>query len=105
VHDRSLLGYFISFSTYGSRVRGDARGSVDRRFNSPGEPFILANPMREDSQRDMLALPPFRLNYGLTPALSRHPSPLRWRGGLMYKSEPFIESCQGCGQSASNEAK
>ena len=51
--DRSptLLAYFITFSTYGSRLRGDARGSIDRRANGYGESMMPPTPKLLAAQR------------------------------------------------------
>jgi hypothetical protein len=38
------LAYHITFGTYGTRLHGDARGTVDRRMNEPGEPIIGSEP-------------------------------------------------------------
>ncbi len=32
--------YFITFSTYGTRLHGDPRGTVDRDHNVPGDPLL-----------------------------------------------------------------
>ena len=32
-------GHFLTFRTYGTWLHGDARGSVDRFHNVPGEPL------------------------------------------------------------------
>ena len=34
------LAYLITFSCYGVRLHGDEKGSVDRRHNLPGTPFV-----------------------------------------------------------------
>ena len=37
------LAYHITFGTYGTRLHGDARGTVDRSFNKSGDPIIGLN--------------------------------------------------------------
>jgi len=34
------VAYHITFGTYGTRLHGDTRGTVDRRHNTPGEPVL-----------------------------------------------------------------
>ncbi len=37
------LAYHITFGTYGTRLHGDPRGTVDRTQNQPGDPIIGQN--------------------------------------------------------------
>src|SRR5438876_2474643 len=37
---RYPLAYHITFGTYGMRLHGDARGTVDRRVNQPGDAIV-----------------------------------------------------------------
>lgn len=53
--------YFITFVTYGSRLHGDARGTVDREHNKPGTPQAPANPQREAANRAIMTEPVFLL--------------------------------------------
>ena len=57
----TLLAYFITFSTYGSRVAGDEKGSVDRRANSYGEPTVATSHRLAGAQRETMRWPPFRM--------------------------------------------
>ena len=34
------LAYHITVGTYGTRLHGDERGTVDRRMNQPGDPIV-----------------------------------------------------------------
>ena len=34
------LAYHITFGTYGTRLHGDERGTIDRAMNQPGDPII-----------------------------------------------------------------
>ncbi|MGI8782802.1 MAG: transposase [Acidobacteriota bacterium] len=48
------LAYFITFSCYGSRLHGDARGTVDRRHNRYGSQFLpFSQRWAKDSQTRM----------------------------------------------------
>lgn len=37
------LAYFITFTTYGTWLHGNEKGSVDRQHNEPGTPFLPAD--------------------------------------------------------------
>ena len=52
------LAYFITFATYGTRLHGDARGSVDRRRNRPGTPAAGYDERRWEAERTQLKGPP-----------------------------------------------
>ncbi len=45
------LAYLITFSSRGSHLHGDARGSVDRGHNSFGTEFVVPNRTREAQAR------------------------------------------------------
>lgn len=47
--------YFITFTTYGSRLHGDARGTVDAEHNAPGAPHVPTNPHRVAANRAIMA--------------------------------------------------
>ncbi len=47
------LAYFLTFTTYGTWFHGDARGSVDRTRNQPGEPGIDPSPSLVRHERDV----------------------------------------------------
>ncbi|MEE9130749.1 MAG: transposase [Phycisphaerales bacterium] len=52
------LAYHITFGMYGSRLHGDARGTVYRSTNKPGEPIIGTSPDWEQIERSLLRFPP-----------------------------------------------
>jgi REP element-mobilizing transposase RayT len=56
------LAYFITFTTYGTWLRGRAPGSVDRQHNTPGTPFLPADANLEQSQRRLLRQEPYLLD-------------------------------------------
>ncbi len=56
------LAYLITFRTYGSWLRGDARGSVDRHRNLFGSPRIAHSPQLLDAQTRLLSRPPVALD-------------------------------------------
>ena len=45
------LAYFITFTTYGTWLHGDERGSVDPAHNIPGTPFLDPDPRRSRLDR------------------------------------------------------
>ena len=60
--DEFPLGYHITFGTYGTRLHGDARGTVDRLRNKPGDPIIGRNEDWERMERSMLRYAPVMLS-------------------------------------------
>lgn len=57
------LAYFITFSTYGTWLPGTAkgRGSVDRRHNVYGTPFLAPDEGRQDRAARRMTGPPYIL--------------------------------------------
>jgi REP element-mobilizing transposase RayT len=57
------LAYFITFSTYGTWLRGTSKGkgSVDRNHNQPGIEFVEPNPRRREKSRDAMKQPPYTM--------------------------------------------
>ena len=49
------LAYFLTWTTYGRRLHGDVRGTVDKLHNRRGEPFLLESPGREERARLLLS--------------------------------------------------
>jgi REP element-mobilizing transposase RayT len=49
------LAYFITFTTYGTWLHGDPRGSVDREHNDVGAPFLEPEPLRSNAARQRMA--------------------------------------------------
>jgi hypothetical protein len=74
------LGYFITWTTYGTRLHGDGRGSVDRRHNVFGEPFLTPSLELEAYHRYRLLQLPYRLG--------------RKQRGIVLQS--LIETCEFC---------
>lgn len=58
----SLLGYFISFRTYGSWLHGDDNGSVDLDHNTPGTSLLTPAPARANFERQLLKHEPITLD-------------------------------------------
>ncbi len=56
------LAYHITFGTYGTRLHGDPRGTVDRTLNNPGDPIIGADGGWQRIERSRLNFPPVVLS-------------------------------------------
>ena len=56
------LAYFLTWTTYGTWLPGDARGSIDDEHNRFGEPPLDPQPAREAALRARLAEPPYRMS-------------------------------------------
>lgn len=57
-----ILGYLLTWTCYGTRLHGDARGTVDRSHNGYGEPRLPASGLRVAFDAMRLAAPPFYLD-------------------------------------------
>jgi len=58
------LAYFITFSTYGTWLHGTAKGmgSVDRKHNQYGQPFVAPDAQRMEEARDKMKQPVYTMN-------------------------------------------
>jgi REP element-mobilizing transposase RayT len=56
------LGYFITFTTYGAWLHGDAAGSVDRQHNILDTPFLPPDPRKENARRKAMSQPAYELD-------------------------------------------
>jgi len=57
----SPLAYHITFGTYGARLHGDPRGTVDRRQNAHGQHIVECSEGRERLEAGQLRRPPVLL--------------------------------------------
>jgi hypothetical protein len=57
----SLKVYFLTWTTYGTWLPGDGRGSVDRDHNVPGTPFVEPDPARRALNVARMANAPYLL--------------------------------------------
>ncbi len=55
------LGYFLTFATYGRRLHGDQRGSVDREHHQPGTPMLDPSTLHEQLVADRMRTAPVLL--------------------------------------------
>src|SRR5215471_12240220 len=65
------MGYLITFRTYGTWLHGDRRGSVDRFHNIYGTPKLPPNPSREQYERQLMKMPPVKLDSRRRAAVAR----------------------------------
>jgi REP element-mobilizing transposase RayT len=56
------LAFHITFGTYGTRLHGDPRGTVDRGMNKPGDPIIGEDPGWWSLENNRLNFLPVLLN-------------------------------------------
>jgi valyl-tRNA synthetase len=54
--------YFITFTTYGTWIHGDDRGSADRQHNISGTPYLVGDEAREKEEFENLKQPPMELD-------------------------------------------
>jgi REP element-mobilizing transposase RayT len=57
----SALAYFITFSTYGTWLHGDDRGSVDRNNNVAGEVLLPADIKLRHTREALMTEPEYRM--------------------------------------------
>ena len=57
------LAYFLTFTTYGSRLAGDERGTVDRGHNRFDTPRIAPNTSHEGFSRSLMTSPALVLDF------------------------------------------
>lgn len=60
--DLDILAYFLTFTTYGTWLHGDERGSVDEAHRAYGSPYAAASPDRAEANRERMKWPPFTLD-------------------------------------------
>lgn len=56
------LAYFLTFSVYGVWLHGREAGSVDKRHNEPGTPFLPPDPVQERAMQANMREPPYLLD-------------------------------------------
>jgi REP element-mobilizing transposase RayT len=58
----TLQTYFLTFTTYGTWLHGDDRGSADRDHHTPGEPYLEADPALRTYRANLMTSPPYRMD-------------------------------------------
>jgi REP element-mobilizing transposase RayT len=56
------LAYFLTFTTYGTWLHGNAKGAVDDEHRGYGEPFMGADAERERVAREAMVQGPYRMS-------------------------------------------
>ena len=76
------MRYFITFSCYGTRLHGDASGSVDRHHNLAGSRVLPPDAQRVAAERRALLQDPYLLNQArreiVLRAIQRHCAQRGW---------------------------
>jgi REP element-mobilizing transposase RayT len=74
--------FLLTWTCYGTWLHGDARGAVDCRHRTPGEPFLPPDAPRRASEQAKLRHPPVRLRSAarqvVVETLARHTQHRRW---------------------------
>ncbi|HEX8912233.1 MAG TPA: hypothetical protein VF796_07725 [Humisphaera sp.] len=52
------LAFHITFGTYGTRLHGDERGTIDRKANRPGDPIVGSDASWWSQERGRMKFPP-----------------------------------------------
>jgi hypothetical protein len=60
--DLDIIAYFLTFTTYGTWLHGDERGSVDEAHRAHGAPHAPQSPAREDASREIQKWPAYTLD-------------------------------------------
>lgn len=63
--------YFLTFTTYGTWLHGDRRGSVDHRHNQPGEPFVEPSFSFQQARRSQMRYAPLRFTDAMRAVVCR----------------------------------
>ncbi|MCW5775215.1 MAG: hypothetical protein KIS87_02040 [Phycisphaeraceae bacterium] len=56
------LAYFLTWTTYGTRLHGDARGTVDCDHNRPGMPFLPEDESRVLAMLEKMSQPQYLMD-------------------------------------------
>ena len=76
------IAFFLTWTTYGVRLHGDERGTVDKDHNAYGTPFVPPNFRYENLRRNQLSEDPLLLNAkmrgAVEAALQQHADFRKW---------------------------
>ena len=103
----SPLAYFITWTCYGQRLHGDARGSVDDAHNLRGTPKLAPNPSLEADQHRLMTSPTFLLTQPMVPiaddAIAELCSERGWRLLAQSTRSTHVHVVVSCRDSTSPE--
>jgi REP element-mobilizing transposase RayT len=83
--DPHLTTWHITFGTYGTRLHGDYRATVDKRHNELGTSFLGENEARKSSEEKRMRFPPVILTAEQRSFLQNIAPALCDRGGWRYR--------------------
>jgi REP element-mobilizing transposase RayT len=83
--DSSRTTWHITFGTYGTRLPGGSRPSVDKRHNQFDTPFVLPKIERDDSARTRMKFPPRFLTIVQRQLAEMELPKICQRGGWSYR--------------------
>jgi hypothetical protein len=77
--------WHITFGTYGTRLHGDDRPTVDLQHNQLNAPFLPRDPHREEFERGRMTFPPRYLTMEQRAFVESELSSICVRGGWTYR--------------------
>jgi hypothetical protein len=81
----SLTSWHITWGTYGTRLHGSVRPTVDRDHNRRGEAFLARNERREHAEATILNFPARLLTYEQRVFIEEQIPAICIRGGWDYR--------------------
>ncbi len=83
--DPAKTTWHMTFGTYGTRLHGEARPTVDRNHNQRGEPFVKNDPDRAKAERDRMRGEPVYLTGPQRAVIEAIIPDICQRGGWTYR--------------------
>lgn len=83
--DPTRTSWHITWGTYGTRLHGSQRPTVERTHNQRGEAFVAANPQLEDAICGILNFPPVALSREQRRYIEAELPAICLRGGWNYR--------------------
>ncbi len=84
--DPARTTWHLTFGTYGTRLHGDGRATVDREHNQRGEPFVHRDREQADAERDRMRGDPVYLSAPQRGVVEALIPQLCERGGWTYRA-------------------
>ena len=81
----TLTSWHITWGTYGTRLHGSHRATVDRDHNSRGTPYLQQDSLRERTERSILNFPEKRLTEEQGTLIEEVTPSICARGGWDYR--------------------
>src|SRR5687768_6800846 len=103
-----VLAYFLTWTTYGTRLHGDDRGTVDRHHNMVGTPFLPSDPTRLSREVALMDAAPYVLapeaRILVEATIRRHCDVRTWRLNAANVRTTLVHVVVGCEGRVSPEA-